>query len=90
MSATRTTTSTSYKYLTEYYSIGSLPFHFKNYGPGTAQVKVVELIDDEYTLEPGECVTHTVNIFARVDYRSLNGEQVTVESSPGECLSRSD
>lgn len=83
--ASKTTTSTSYKYLTEYYSTGSLPFQIKNHGPGVAKAKVVEIFNDEYTLSPGECVTHTVVGFARVDFKSRDGEEVTVESVSGEC-----
>lgn len=85
--ARRTTSSRSYKYLTEYYSTGSLDFRIENHGPGVAKVKVVEIFNDEYTLRPGECVTHDVVGFARVDYKSKNGTEVTVESVPGECIS---
>ncbi len=84
--ARRTTNSTSFKYLTEYYSTGSLPFKIRNHGPGVARVKVVEIINDEYVLAPGDCVTHTVAGFARVDFKSADGSEVTVESVPGECL----
>lgn len=83
--ASKTTTSTSYKYLTEYYSTGGLPFQIKNHGPGVAKAKVVEILNDEYTLSPDECVTHTVSGFARVDFKSRDGDEVTVESIPGSC-----
>jgi len=87
--ASKTTTSTSYKYLTEYYSTGSLPFQIKNHGPGVAKAKVVEIFNTEYTLDAGECVTDTVSGFARVDFKSRDGDQVTVESVPGKCPSPS-
>ncbi len=83
--ASKTTRSSSYKYLTEYYSTSSLPFQIKNHGPGVAKVKVVEIFSDEFTLSPSECVTHSVAGFARVDFKSRDGDEVTVESIPGEC-----
>ena len=77
--------SRSYKYLNEYYSTSSLDFLIINRGPGTAKVKVIEILNDEYTLGPGECVTHDVFLYAAVEFKSSNGVEVTVESYPGKC-----
>jgi hypothetical protein len=83
--ASKTTTRTSYKDLTEYYSTAGFSFQIKNHGPGVAKAKVIEIFDDEYTLSPGECVTHMVVGYASVKFKSRDGVEVTVESVWGEC-----